>query len=715
MTAQPREYWQGAGAPPSSETAGDPAGGEHFACDGVFYSFVNDSGQGVKLWVPPVDGPVRGVILHGNPGGGFGGDTRSKTRQRDLLEFAARHDFAVAGVTGFSGRRTYPDLAPILLRAFEGWGQQGDRPELAHLPFISTGGSNAGVFSFSMMCAAPERAIAITPNCGPIYPEDVPDGARNVPAWMHVGTVDPLMPAGVENTERLFDAHAPHGVLWAWDAEIKGHENGSADHVDVAYWDAIIPLRLPETIEPGEPVELRRIDPNTGWWVDQRSWDHTITRVAPASDRRNSRCGPGRYGWVPTEGIARIYQATASRARLITLSAADREGVEGGETSGVYLSSGGSLVARPGETVRVQVELANMVWGMDELEIYDRAERIGVLDLTEGSVFAFTVDGSKRIYSLHARGIGRRGVERTSNPLQVIVVDPGVSARIDQQLATVSLPARVRADAPENTDFDRLESTVAPGKDLPDYAVGAVRLTGEQAGSLQADGTVSGLWRQLAGRAAPIRIGSSDASRGETDASVVVQAAYAPDGLYLYFRISDTTLGQAEEGSLAGSLDFHLASIGLGRVRGVEPSPDLYSHLMSYSILRNALQIQIPVANEPDGVQRVSFNYWDPWDPVTFRTSSKESYAGLGLWIDQETVDDGSRSVELFMPWHLVGNPGLASLPPAGSSLAIVLGYNPGGGGALRWPLGRDPWAVTPVDRRTGERTNVYGEIILLK
>ena len=712
MQAQAREHWQG-------------AAGEYFAYDGVFYSFVNDSGQGVKLWVPPTDGPVRGVILHGNPGGGFGGDTRSKTRQRDLQEFAARHDFAVAGVTGFSGRRTYPDLAPILLRAFEGWGEgppppsdaagnpeQGDRPELTHLPFISTGGSNAGVFSFSMMCAAPERAIGITPNCGPVYPDDVPEATHGVPAWMHVGAVDPLMPTGVENTERLFAENAPAGVLWAWDAEIKGHENGSTDHVDVAYWDTIIPLRLPETIDPGRPVELKTIDPDSGWWVDQRSWDHTITKVAPATEPRPFEAEAGRYGWVPDEGIARIYQATASRARLITISAADRETVEGGMTSGVYLSSGGSLVARPGETVRVQVELANMVWGMNELAFYDRAEKIGDLDLTQGTVFEFPVDGAKRVYSVYARGVGRRGVERTSNPLQVIVVDPAVSAKIDEQLATVSLPARVRADAPANTDFARLEGVLASGGELPDYAVGAVRLTDEQAASIQAGGEVSAVWQELAERVAPVTIGADAAANGETDATVAVQAAYAPDGLYLLFRVSDPTFDQAQPGTLEGFVDFHLASIGLGRIRGADPSADVYSHPMSYSILRNTLQFQVPVAS--DGPGPVSINYWDPWDPVAFRTSAAEDYAGLGLRIDRAT-DGDTRTVELFLPWHVVGNPGLASMPPGGSSFATVLGYNAGSGTNLRWPFAQEPWLTPPVDRRTGQRTEVYGEIVLLK
>jgi hypothetical protein len=690
--------------------------GEYLAFDGVFYSFANADGQGIKLWVPPVEGPIRGVILHGNPGGGFGGDTRSKTRQRDLQEFAARQGFAVAGVTGFPGRATYSSLAAVVLRAFELWGAHGAHPELAHLPFIATGGSNAGMFSFGMMCFAPDRAIGITPNCGPVYSAEVTDAARKVPAWMHVGAVDPLIPTGVENTEELYREHAPRGVLWAWDAEIKGHENGSSDHIDFAYWDAIIPLRLPPTVDPGKPVKLMPIDRETGWWVDHRSWDHTIAKVAPETKPKPFESEKGRYGWVPDEGIARIYQATASRQRVIKLSLVDPATTEGGQTSGVFLSSGGSLVARPGEQVQVRLELGNMVRGMREVDIYDRAEKLGVLDLRQGPVFTFTVDGSKRVYSLHARATGRRGVERTSNPVQVIVSDPEVSGKIDRQLASTSLAKRFQANAAANANFDRLARDDGDADRLGDDAIGAARLTDAQASSLSADGKLSRVWGEVQAVSAPKRIDASHAADGEGPQSMDVQGAYGKDGLYLLFSVTDPTWSARATDPLAGALDFHIASISTAKLRGAEPGPDLYAFAMAYSLLRNALQIQIPVAGDLDGDKRIAFNYWDPWDPTTFRTSSATNYDGMGLWIDRFARDDGSRCVELFLPWALVGNPGLRSMPPAGSGLAVMLGYNPRGDGARpRWPYGKDPWAEPAKDRRSGQRTPVYGEIVLLK
>ena len=198
--------------PPTGQaTVWEGRPGHWFGFDGAFYSFANQDGQGIKLWIPPGENPVRGVILHGNPGGGFGGDTRDKTRQRDLQEFAARHHFGVAGVTGFPGRQIYEELGRIVLETFAEWGRHGRHPELETVPFIATGGSNAGMFAFGMMCVAPERTIAITPNCGPVYIGAVTDAVLQVPAWMHIGTVDPLIPRGVEATEELFAKYAPTG------------------------------------------------------------------------------------------------------------------------------------------------------------------------------------------------------------------------------------------------------------------------------------------------------------------------------------------------------------------------------------------------------------------------------------------------------------------------------------------------------------------------
>lgn len=687
-----------------------------YSYDGVFYSFFNTDGQGIKLWVPPGQDPIRGMILHGNPGGGHGGDTRDKTRQRDILEFAARHHFGVAGVTGFPGVEVYDKLAPVLFETFSAWAELGVHPELQHIPVICTGGSNAGMFSYGVMCHSPERVIAITPNCGPRYNGVITRSVLKVPAWMHIGAVDPLLPRGVEVTEQLFANHVPDMGYWAWDAEIKGHENGSTDHVDYAYWDAIIPLRLPPNVPRGDPVLLRELDWDQGWWVDHRSWDYVITTVAPATEPRPNLSERGRYGWVPNEDIARTYQSIASRQRLMSIEFVASERNEGGNRSGVLLSSGGSVMASGGDRVRIKLSLAPMVWEVAEVSFFDQAEAIGTLKLSESDTFEFTVDGNKRVYSIHARSENRGGPV-ISNPLQVVVRDPHLSADIDKQLASTAFETRFRERALSGRELDRLKGSISNLDTLPQGAVGSILLTPEQEKAIKEDGAVSSIWDELRRLIAPVSINGTPMQEVSSGQAMAVSSAYGQKGLYLLFTAKDDSWTAPELDDFDGTIDFHLASIGLPRLLDSSPTPEFYAYPQAYSILRSAVQIQIPISGNLDADQRFFMNYWNPFDPVRLETAQSQGYLGLGLFMDRAESDDGRRHLELFLPWSLVGHPGISTQPPAGSSFAANFRYHAvPEAETLCWPTDVQPWGRPAKDPETGQAMpNIYGQIVLLE
>ena len=127
--------------------------------DGVYYDYRDAKAQkAIKMWVPPGDAPIRGMLFHGNPGGG-GGDTRNLARDANLQEFAARHRFAIVGVTWFPGGRVYNETGKAILQAFDDWAKLGRHPEIANLPIIARGSSNAGVTAYSLACLAPQRSI----------------------------------------------------------------------------------------------------------------------------------------------------------------------------------------------------------------------------------------------------------------------------------------------------------------------------------------------------------------------------------------------------------------------------------------------------------------------------------------------------------------------------------------------------------------------------
>lgn len=663
------------------------AAGERCAYDGTFYSYVNETGQGIKIWIPPTGRPVRGLILLGNPGGDFGGDTRDKTRQLDLLEFAAWHDFAVGGVNGFPALRVYEHTGRFVLAACEAWGAHGKHPELAHIPFIFGGGSNAGGFSVAMMLLAPERTIAITPNVGPLYRGTVTDATREVPAWMHIGTIDPLFPQAVEQTENFFARSAGNDARWTWEAEIKGHENGSADEVDLAFWDAVIPLRLPAAQEQPRAIKLQPIPYERGWWTDQRSWDHAIANVGPATEAKPGPHVPGRFGWVPSEGIARIYQAAATRARPITLSVETDRRATGGAATGVYLSSTGGRMAAPGESVTLRVHFAPLQSPPATIELYDLAEKIGEIEPAKSTEFSYRLPGGRAVHVFHARASVRsswsdRPSERVSNPVQVVVRHPEYSARIERQLRAVAFPNRLFTRDPEPV-ARAAESPTGP-------ALTAVRVSAETASLLLADDARDEAWDKVPRTA----IGGEPAA--------TVQAAWGDGGLLLRFRTRVAANGKPGA-SEKPRCDFHLARASLADVEAGPADTRLYAAPRRHSVLRSALQFSVLVNSDEPAT--VGVNRWEPWDCVATQLDPAEDYAGTGLKVRRRIGADGTRSVDFFVPWPLVGNPGFTRAPEPGTSLATVLSCT-AGDERVFWPKGRNPWATTPS-------APMYGQIIL--
>lgn len=689
--------------------------GDELTYDGVFYSYRSSNAlHAFKVWTPPQEGPIRGLLLFGNPGGGYGGDTREKTMQQDLLHFAARKGIAVAGVNGFPGRRTYDELGQYILRGLQSMGEYGKHPELANIPFLVTGGSNAGSFSYSMMCLAPERTIAITPNVGGYFRLNAPAAAADVPVWIHIGTTDPLSTVGVETTEQLFEINAAKRPLfWTWDAEIKGHENGGADHVDIPYWDEIIDLRLPAVFEPGKPVALNKLSYESGWCVDFRTWDHRITRAFPATEHPQKDFP--RYGWLPSEGLARLYQANATRSRPVKLALTDPTlSAKAGGTSGVYLSAGLTAMVNEGEPFTIKVTKDPLAFSIRKVGIYDKGTRIGEVNLETGSgEITIKAEAGKAYYALYAyEQVPSRfnpsvpPDERISAPLLVMVRDPEMAERIDSQIAAQTLAAKAPQQAIE-------PPAAALPSVLTDATVKAARLTKGQA--VLRDGKIAPQWNSIdaveldEGKLAENTLGSL------IKAQVALKAAWDESGLYLYYEIKNEKSAPLKE-----LLDLHLASVDPDNIY-TKGNPNLsnFTKPADTQLLRHALQIQFAVNGEK-AEQEIFINFWDPWDPRREVWSAPTNFSDTGVWYEVVSTNDNERAVEFYLPWAYVGNPGYTKAPPAGTTLTYLLGY------ALEaekspedevppiqkmvWPIAQDPWRV-PANAET---PNSFGKLVLM-
>lgn len=160
---------------------------------------------------------------------------------------------------------------------------------------------------------------------------------------------------------------------------------------------------------------------------------------------------PGRYGWLPNEGLARLYQANATRSRPLQLALADAGSQPAAGTSGVYLSAGLGTRVDPGQVVRLKVTAKPLLRGITKVAILDRGRKVAEADLSKGGECTLKIDGTKTLYALYAHAVQQsftgEAVERISPPLQLLVRDPKTSARIAAQLAPLEFAASARARA----------------------------------------------------------------------------------------------------------------------------------------------------------------------------------------------------------------------------------------------------------------------------
>ncbi len=668
--------------------------------DGMYYDFRAANGiQHIKMWVPPTDGPVRGVLFHGNPGGY--GDTRNKARDPRLQQFAMRQGFGIIGVTSFPGRRVYTELAEVAIRAMDDWAALGVHPEIANLPMIARGSSNAGVTAYSMACFVPERMIAFTPNVGPSYnPFPPPDEALIVPALMHIGPQDPFFRRGMERTRELFAEARPRGARWAWTAEKgKGHEIRHINDINMKYYEQIIGMRLPAGADASAgPVQLTTIPLEQGWLADPQSWDKGLTYIAPYAeyDRdRQAAC------WLPTADIAFLYRAMATHDNPLELSVEGLPHHENPHESGVLLQTMASPIVEPGSELTLVCD-ARAFPEWERIEFYHGAALMGQVEAGQDPRLTFTLEPQHATYAISALGYASDGTIRAATPVHFVVSDPAVSAALSKQRAAYEVLPDVGPRPPYGSRA--ADDTFQPaGKtDVEDAVLLAYGLSPAQEQTFAADGTPSAFWHEFteAHDVAVLNVADHLAPRDEGkrltigDPRVEVRAARSRAGLYLLFVVEDEV--RAPASGLDDSVDFHIARRSSAQIWADDPA-DIFVKPESWALVLSGAQYQINLGTRPERGSVIARNYPDPWDMLRKDDHYHEAAARYGILVDNIEWE-GRPALEVFIPWYYVGKPGPMDEPMTGLRLALTLGYkdiDPGNTPAqvdVRWPSGVDPW-----------------------
>jgi hypothetical protein len=680
--------------------------------DGVYYDYRDDNAQkGMKLWVPPGAEPVRGIIFHGNPGGG-GGDTRDLCRDRALQEFAARYHFGIIGVTWFPSRLAFSDKCATFLRALEDWARMGFHPELTNVPLIVRGSSNAGMTAYNWLRFAPERLICSTPNVGATryqpYPEEA--GLR-VPMLKHIGPVDPFFPLGLKDTAEMFRDLRPKGARWAWTAEQgKGHEIRHINDINFCYYDTCIKLRVPEDWDPRSgPVQLRDLPEESGWLADTLTWRRSgVTHVAPWSEYDRYKA---TADWLPTKDIAYLYAGIATYDNPLELSVRDMGPVDNPYEQGSLLRSVGGNLVDPGTKVVLECEVTSPRFRWQRIEFYRGGEKIGEVEQGEEPKCELVVDGERTEYSFVAIGYDERGEKRTSYPIHFLVRDPAVSEQIDAQLATLTEPAPRERPAAGSAAQPGGEPAVT----APDKALVAYGLTAEQEQTFAAEeGKLSAFWSAITDahhRACVSAKHVVDGNGGDDEACVMtVKAAHSRAGLYLLFQVNDDEWSAADD--LNDAVDFHIARSGTDVIGAAQSVTDVYM-TTQFSLTLDEVQYQANFGTPEKPGTELSRNIPSPWDMANVREPFDEVAGRHGIVIRQRELDDNTRAMEWFIPWDRVGSGGPMDEPAVGTRLGLVVGYNDTDGEetvSYRWPAGIDPWREVEPD---GHSVACWGDMII--
>ena len=265
-----------------------------------------------RLWFPDDAGRIRAIVVLVP---GSNGDGRPMAADEFWQKFAAERHLALVACR-FTDKKHDQSFIEEYVNVLQGSGQalldalrefatQSKHPEIAGAPIMLWGMSAGGEFDYEFTAWKPERVIAFVVNKGNIYYTALaPAAARAVPGLLFTGEKD--LEFRTNTIVGLFAVNRRAGALWALTQEPGlGHEVGRSKDLGAMLFDAVLPLRLPETGATADgTVALRALSDKDGFYGDPG--DHTIAPVASAKPPSKP------VAWLPTERLAKAWLAVVT-------------------------------------------------------------------------------------------------------------------------------------------------------------------------------------------------------------------------------------------------------------------------------------------------------------------------------------------------------------------------------------------------------------------
>ncbi len=212
-------------------------------------------------------------------------------------------------------RKLRDALDPILARVAESL----ERPEIATAPVASTGHS-AGGMGLGAFSPLADRFITAANDCSWAHNYEKNPAVKDVPLLFVIGSIPDDFKM-IDAIARDYDPGRRLGALatlgFEWD---KAHSFGNAGTLAAAWFQSVVPLRL-----PAEGGPLKAVAEEDGWLGDRATWDGHDVRIAPFADYDGDR---GAAVWLPDRAFAHVWRAFQSKNPPVQLGAATPDGAK---------------------------------------------------------------------------------------------------------------------------------------------------------------------------------------------------------------------------------------------------------------------------------------------------------------------------------------------------------------------------------------------------
>ena len=139
-----------------------------------------------------------------------------------------------------------------LLDALTEFSQLSGHPEIEGAPLVFWGMSAGGQFGYEFACWRPERVVTFIVNKGGTYYTALaPEATRRIPCLIFMGERDIDFRKNI--LKGIFSLNRRAGALWGFLEEPDAtHEVRRSIEVSEAFYDEVIPLRLPDSSQSTE-------------------------------------------------------------------------------------------------------------------------------------------------------------------------------------------------------------------------------------------------------------------------------------------------------------------------------------------------------------------------------------------------------------------------------------------------------------------------------